>query len=554
MSNIAGRIAAVALAAACLAAYSPAARADFAYYTPPSFKNRVTPVYPDSARARHEVGTVVLKVLVGTDGKPKQFIIFRSSGHKDLDDAVLAAAKASTYNAATRGSATTEGFYDVTYRFTLSGVAQDEGASSSLAKKLAANPKDVATRLQVGSQYLNAKNYAAAEQTYQAGTQLVPTNAKLWAYQGLAFYQDAQDRDAKRTSSVDQYKSASDAFDQALKLDPHVELQNIAAASYFNYGFQLQNDGQSSLAAQYAQKAATLQPKEAEYYILLGEAQTSQGDFANAVATLKKAESLDDKKSAIVTARIFADEGNAELSQGDRVNGMADINRSEQADAHALFAYEYLYSYYAKTQNYAAAITPLMQLAQVEPTNAQWQSLIGDMYMANNNTAAARDAYKKALAIDPNSLDAQFGTLQLSALAGDTTTVTNGMASLVQKASPVEAAAYEARIAIDYLNAASSSHANLAAEAQKFADQATKADPNNPQGWYALGVADAQVNKGDKTAANYALQKAYDIFKSQNNSSGMQQVNAAYKQLNGQDLTGYNNGRDEQTNQPGHRS
>jgi hypothetical protein len=33
----------------------------------------------------------------------------------------------------------------------------------------------------------------------------------------------------------------------------------------------------------------------------------------------------------------------------------------------------------------------------------------------------------------------------------------------------------------------------------------------------------------------------------------MEQVNAAYKQLNGQDLTGYNNGRDEQTNQPGHR-
>lgn len=551
MSNIARRIAAVAVAAACLAAYSPAVRADVTYYTPPTFKTRVPPVYPESARAKHETGAVVLKVLVGSDGKPKQFILFKSSGHKDLDDSVMAAAKASTYNPATRGATPTVGFYDVTYRFTLTGVAEDEGATSSFVKKLAANPKDLAARLAVGNQYLIAKNYSAAEQTYQAGTQLMPTNAKLWANLGLAFYQDAQ---ADQAGSLDKYKSASESFDQAIKLDPHVELQNIAAASYFNYGFQLQNNGQSTLAAQYAQKAANLQPKQSEYYILLGEAQTSEGDFANAVATLKKAESLDPKSNSMVTSRIIADEGNAELSQGDRTNGLADINRAEQTNSHALFAYEYLYSYYAKSGNYAAAITPLRQLTQIDPKNATWQTQIGEMYMANNNTAAARDAYKQALAIDPNSLDAQFGSLQLSAMSGDTQAVSNGMAPIIAKSSPAQASAYEATIAIDYLNAQSGSNANLATEAQKYADQATKADPNNAHAWYALGVADAQINKTDKTAANAALKKAYDIFKSQNNSQGMQQVNAAYKQLNGQDLTSYNNGRDEQTNQPGHRS
>lgn len=551
MSNIARRIAAVAVAAACLAAYSPAARADVTYYTPPSFKHRVSPIYPDSARAKHEKGAVVLKVLVGADGKPKQFMIFKSSGYKDLDDAVMTAAKASTYNAATRGSTPTIGFYDVTYTFTLTGVAEDEGASATLAKKLAANPRDVTTRLQVGNQYLLAKNYSAAEQTYEAGTQLMPTNAKLWANQGLAFYQDGQ---ANQATSLEKFKSASDAFDQAIKLDPHVQLLNIAAASYFNYGFQLQNNGQSALAAQYAQKAANLDPKSAEYYILLGEAQTSLGDFANAVTTLKKAESLDNKSSTMVTSRILADEGNAELSQGDRTNGMADINRAEQANSHGLFAYEYMFSYYARSGNFAAAISPLNQLELLDPTNPLWPTQIGAMYMANNNTAAARDAYKKALSLDPSSLDAQFGMLQLSAIAGDTQTVSNGMTQLVAKSTPVQAAAYEASLAIDYLNAQSTSHANLAAEAQKYADQATKADPNNPHAWYALGVADAQINKGDKTTANAALKKAYDIFKSQNNSQGMEQVDAAYKQLNGQDLTGYNNGRDEQTNQPGHRS
>jgi TonB family protein len=542
MQNFSRSLIAAAASAACLFASMPAARADVTYYTPPKFKHKVMPVYPDAARAAHETGTVLIKVLVAADGTPKQFILFKSSGHKDLDNAVLSAAKASTYSAAMKGTRPTIGFYDVTYKFTLTGVAQDEGNQSDLARKLNANPKDVAARLALGTNYLNQKNYAQAEQVFDAGTQLVPGNAKLWAYKGLAYFQDANS-----SSDIAKYKAAADAYDRALQIDPKVETNNVASAAYFNYGFRLQQASDNTGAMNYAQKAIALSPKQSQYYILLGEAQTSLGDYAGAVASLKKGETLDDKKNSIVTARIIADEANAELSQGDKVNGMADINRAEQMDPHAPFAYEYLYSYYVRTDNRAAAITPLNQLAQLMPNDPQWLVATGNIYLGQSNVVAARDAFQKAIAIKPSDPNAQFGMAEIAAASGDTASIGPIMQKVTAGADPKEAAVFESTVAILLVNASQGSKISYAADAQKYGDQATKADPNNPQGWYALGAANALLK--DKNSANYALKKAYDLFKAQNNAAGVTQVTSLYKSINGSDISGYTYGRDEKTNQ-----
>lgn len=45
------------------------------------------PPYPGIAARRGIEGSVLLKILVGTDGKPLDVVISRSSGHKVLDDA-----------------------------------------------------------------------------------------------------------------------------------------------------------------------------------------------------------------------------------------------------------------------------------------------------------------------------------------------------------------------------------------------------------------------------------------------------------------------------------
>jgi protein TonB len=58
------------------------------------YKATPVPAYPAMARRQHWEGTVVLRVLVDTDGHPMQVLISKSSGHRELDvvarDQVLA--------------------------------------------------------------------------------------------------------------------------------------------------------------------------------------------------------------------------------------------------------------------------------------------------------------------------------------------------------------------------------------------------------------------------------------------------------------------------------
>lgn len=44
-------------------------------------------IYPPMSRRMHEHGRVILKVLVGRDGRAKRLDVMRSSGHRRLDDA-----------------------------------------------------------------------------------------------------------------------------------------------------------------------------------------------------------------------------------------------------------------------------------------------------------------------------------------------------------------------------------------------------------------------------------------------------------------------------------
>lgn len=55
-----------------------------------AYRSAPLPAYPRNALRRGFAGTVLLRVLVDTDGRPLQVVIERSSGHHELDDAARA--------------------------------------------------------------------------------------------------------------------------------------------------------------------------------------------------------------------------------------------------------------------------------------------------------------------------------------------------------------------------------------------------------------------------------------------------------------------------------
>jgi len=68
-----------------------------------AYATRAGVPYPREALRRHEQGTVVLRVLVGIDGKPQTVEVESSSGSPRLDAAARDAIKLWTFRAGTRG-------------------------------------------------------------------------------------------------------------------------------------------------------------------------------------------------------------------------------------------------------------------------------------------------------------------------------------------------------------------------------------------------------------------------------------------------------------------
>ncbi|MBV8281639.1 MAG: TonB family protein, partial [Candidatus Eremiobacteraeota bacterium] len=478
-------------------------------------------------------GTVLVKVLVQANGKATSFTVFKSSGHKDLDDAVLAAVKASSYNPAMSQGKPTLAYLDVTYRFTLQGLAEEEGNTSGFEAKLAANPNDAAARKSLAITLINKHDYEKAEEVLVKGTQLDPKNASFWSLLGFAYYSDGV-----QNKKDDRYKQAAEAYDHALALQANPETADVrnAAAAYGEYAFTLLESQQAGAALPYAQKAAKLDPTQVQYQIELGEALQGTGDNAGALAAFKNAQSLDDKKSANVTARIYADIGISQLAlPGHEADGIASINQAEKIAPQSPVAYQALASYYIRKGDFDAALGPLNQLAAVSPNDPQVQIDIGDIYVQKKDYPKAKAAYDKALAMSPNNGNALFGSAQIAAAQGDLPGTQAALNKAVA-AAPNNTAVYNATIAAILLQLQGRG-TDPTPDAVKYATTATTTDPNFASGWYDLGVGLARQGKKDQ--ANTALHKAFDLFKAQNNSQGMAQVNARYKELNGADISGY---------------
>ena len=80
------------------------------------------PPYPREARLSGWEGTVVLRILVDTEGQPAQVTIAASSGHALLDDSALATARAWRFSPALENGRPTAMVHEVRFRFRL-----DEG-------------------------------------------------------------------------------------------------------------------------------------------------------------------------------------------------------------------------------------------------------------------------------------------------------------------------------------------------------------------------------------------------------------------------------------------
>jgi protein TonB len=97
---------------------APATAAD----APPlalAYLSRTRVAYPKDALQRRDQGTVILRVLVGSDGLPRTIEIERSSGSRSLDNAARDAVRRWTFQPGTRNGVATALWARVPIKFDL---------------------------------------------------------------------------------------------------------------------------------------------------------------------------------------------------------------------------------------------------------------------------------------------------------------------------------------------------------------------------------------------------------------------------------------------------
>ena len=90
-----------------------------AIVSPPTAMNRITPVYPRSARRKGREGCVTLEVRVSPEGNVVDATIVATSGFADLDHAALDAASSARFVPATQDDTPIEGCVRLTFDFKL---------------------------------------------------------------------------------------------------------------------------------------------------------------------------------------------------------------------------------------------------------------------------------------------------------------------------------------------------------------------------------------------------------------------------------------------------
>ncbi len=88
----------------------------------PAYAHNPSPEYPDSARWAGEQGTVLLRVLVGSDGRVQEILVAASSGYGALDRAAEKAVRQWRFTPGARDGRTTAMWVEIPIRFRLQGA------------------------------------------------------------------------------------------------------------------------------------------------------------------------------------------------------------------------------------------------------------------------------------------------------------------------------------------------------------------------------------------------------------------------------------------------
>jgi tetratricopeptide (TPR) repeat protein len=217
--------------------------------------------------------------------------------------------------------------------------------------------------------------------------------------------------------------------------------------------------GKSAEAEAELRKAIQADPNSALAYSRLARAQLALARPADAVASARKATTLDDK-----------------FGEGFAMLGLAIVAEN--------------------LQNWSDAITQAQQGAFLDPDNPHVQAAVGRVFEANGQLEQAANAYRRALTVDPAYGPARFALIQAELNRGNRD-------AAIAEAKKVTAGGASSPD-IERLIGEDAVRRQDYTGASPYLERATKGLPGNPDGWALLGYAYRANRQYDAAADAYA--------------------------------------------------
>ncbi|HYP26562.1 MAG TPA: TonB family protein [Blastocatellia bacterium] len=260
---------------------------------------KVSPQYPEAAKAEGADGPVVVEVVVDERGS---VISARPvSGHPLLTGPSTEAARGWKWNPTLLSGMPVKVIGTLTFNFNMGSEGLSEKRITALKNNVRANPKSAEAHYELAGTYFKLLRYDDAEESYGRAIKLKPDYAE--AHAGLA---EAYSKSGKKEESIKSYE-------QAISLKP--TLFN----AYHNLSDVYFSSGKMGPAIEILGRAVKLNPEGEEIYHRLGWLYFLTGRYEDAIGPLRKAVTINPKLAA---AHFFL--GQAYVRVGNKEAAMAE--------------------------------------------------------------------------------------------------------------------------------------------------------------------------------------------------------------------------------------
>ena len=323
-----------------------------------------------------------------------------------------------------------------------------EEADASFDKVLALQPDDRAAYLQKAAVAISARKFELASQHLQAARKRAPNNLMVTYYQALL------------DMSLGKNEAARTGLLQVLKVSPeHLPTILLAGVAEYNLGATQQAERhlrkyvESNPTNSYANSmlATTLLsenrpaeamrilrdrlkegPADVEALRLAGRSAIATGDYDKAREYLRQAVQLAPEHAVLRTSL-----GVSEMLGGAHASGLANLEAATVLDAKSVVASTALVRAELELKRYDKALVAAERLVKVKADDADAMLMLALAQSGNNDGAAARKSYERALALRPGYLDAVRGLVRLDLLEGRDDAADQRLKQLAKDKGPV---------------------------------------------------------------------------------------------------------------------